>query len=567
MPKELRLSSVVCHPWGARRFGCSPSAAVVVGLTPEDCGSGSGGEQAERRSRAVHSIHMLDVKGRGAIGVDADTQSAADAFIAELRHWREVSGYSQKALAKLVGYDASYVSKVERGTVVPSRSFAQAADQHLHAGRALIRRWKDLHETPASGSSTRHADHLPVPVDDPQSAPGPALIVEHEHAELIYRDGIFRTRIRRRLQNVGVEPVTQYLIRIAVDRYPGDPDRSNQLYRDHPLTWEEIGLAARCGDEPMTWRVKHDRDAFKELWLLFENCDGKFPLYPGEAAWIEYIYTVCADKWGPWWQRAIRLPTRRVSMLLDFPADLQPVVWGMETSMSAESTAFRTPIVRDESDGRALFTWSTEEPPLHAWYRVEWRFKVAEEPSGMEAASPSDVMRSLGIIQEGEPILYEVARRFELPGEAEDARRVVAQLVSTLERVGRVHRFSKGMGLAAPQIDIGRAAAVVRGPDGRTLTLLNPRLIDQSAADDEQYEGCLSFFDLRGRVTRSLVIEVEHHEIDGTVRITEFERGLARLVAHEIDHLHGTLYRSRMRLGEEPIPVSQYKGTGRQWRY
>jgi len=255
-------------------------------------------------------------------------------------------------------------------------------------------------------------------------------------------------------------------------------------------------------------------------------------------------------------------------MLLDFPADLQPVVWGMETSMSAESTAFRTPIVRQEANGRVLFTWSTEDPPLHARYRIEWKFKATPEERGdVETASPSDTMRALGIMQEGELILSEVARRFDLPGEAEDARRVVAQLVATLERVGQVHKFSKGMGLAAPQIGIGRAAAVVRSPDGTTLTLLNPRIIDQSAEEDEQYEGCLSFFDVRGRVPRPLVIEVEHQDTDGTACITEFPRSLARLVAHEIDHLQGTLYRSRMQPGVEPIPVSQYKGTGRQWRY
>jgi peptide deformylase len=51
------------------------------------------------------------------------------------------------------------------------------------------------------------------------------------------------------------------------------------------------------------------------------------------------------------------------------------------------------------------------------------------------------------------------------------------------------------------------------------------------------------------------------------VQITEFQHGLARLVAHEIDHVHGALYRSRMRPGAEPIPVSQYKGTGQQWSY
>ncbi|MFB9726764.1 peptide deformylase [Haloechinothrix salitolerans] len=185
----------------------------------------------------------------------------------------------------------------------------------------------------------------------------------------------------------------------------------------------------------------------------------------------------------------------------------------------------------------------------------------------MKTLSPAEQMRSLGIAQEGETILSETARYFDLSAEAEDARRVVAQLVSTLERVGQVHTFAKGMGLAAPQINIGRAAAVIHPPEGDTITLLNPRIIDQASETDEQYEGCLSFFDVRGMVPRPLRIEVEHQDANGTLRITEFERGMARLVAHEIDHLNGVLYRERMRPGVEPIPVAQYKGTGQSWRY
>ena len=57
---------------------------------------------------------------------------------------------------------------------------------------------------------------------------------------------------------------------------------SNLLYREGPLRLEGMGLSAPWGDEVLSWRVKHDRDAFNELWLLFENGDGRFPLYPGE---------------------------------------------------------------------------------------------------------------------------------------------------------------------------------------------------------------------------------------------------------------------------------------------
>ncbi|MBX6389382.1 MAG: peptide deformylase, partial [Frankia sp.] len=60
---------------------------------------------------------------------------------------------------------------------------------------------------------------------------------------------------------------------------------------------------------------------------------------------------------------------------------------------------------------------------------------------------------------------------------------------------------------------------------------------------------------------------VEHAEVDGTRRITVFEKGLARLVAHEVDHLDGRLYTDRMRPGVEPIPLEQYRGTGSAWTY
>jgi peptide deformylase len=493
---------------------------------------------------------------------------AVTAFIAELRHWRKSAGYSQKALAPLVGYTPSYISKVESGSVAASRSFAEAADQHLHAGHALIRRWREMHDALASAGGDR-ARHEEEPGPEPLTAIGYDLLIEHEQASLTYRDGVYETRIRRLLRNASSQPVTRYLVRIAADKYPGDPERSNQLYREDPLTWEEIGLLADCGGEPMSWAVKQDRDASKEVWLLFENEDGKFPLYPGETAWISYVYTVRFGKWGPWWQRAIRLPTRRLSMTLAFPARFQPAVWGMETSMTAEALPFRTPIARQEEDDQVVFTWSTEEPPLHARYRIEWKFRAPghEEAAEVKTASPSEVMRSLDIAQEGDQVLGEAARPFDLPAEAEDARRVVAQLVSSLERVSRVHNFSKGMGLAAPQIHISRAAAVVRTPEGATITLLNPQVSDESTEDDEQYEGCLSFFDVRGKVPRPLAIEVEHQEVDGTTRITTFEHGLARLVSHEIDHLLGVLYRERMRPGVTPIPVATYRGTGQQWTY
>ncbi|WP_435193319.1 peptide deformylase [Streptomyces sp. NRRL F-5630] len=182
---------------------------------------------------------------------------------------------------------------------------------------------------------------------------------------------------------------------------------------------------------------------------------------------------------------------------------------------------------------------------------------------------PSRQMRDLGVVQEGAPILAEPARAFDLPAEREAAEEVVEKLFTAMERIGQVHPFAKGMGLAAPQIGIGRAAAIVRpaSADAPAIVLLNPRITDRSDETDEQFEGCLSFFDVRGMVPRPLWITVEASTLDGQVATTTYERGIARLIHHEIDHLDGMLYTGRMAVGAEPIPVEQYRQTGRAWAY
>jgi transcriptional regulator with XRE-family HTH domain len=334
-----------------------------------------------------------------------------------LKHWRDVRGLSQKALAKKVGYTPSYVSKVESGQQRPSIAFAKQADTVLHAGGALRRAYHEferhLHDEPAA-----HHRHVGTSVSHHADGNPASLIVEHDDAELRYDGRIYHAFQRRKLHNASNEPITRYLMRISVDHYPGNPERSNQLYRMNPLTWDELNLRALNDGRPMRWKVKHDRDAFKEVWLLFENEDGRFPLYPGETTWIEYDYTVSEEKWGPWYQRTVRLPTKRLSVRLVFPTEVDPAVWGIETTMTAEALPFRTAINQDRTDDHITFSWATDDPPLHARYRLEWKFRAHdEEPM---TTTPSETMRSIGIVQEGDLILNQPARPFDLPREAED---------------------------------------------------------------------------------------------------------------------------------------------------
>ncbi|GLZ79607.1 hypothetical protein Afil01_44140 [Actinorhabdospora filicis] len=226
-----------------------------------------------------------------------------------------------------------------------------------------------------------------------------------------------------------------------------------------------------------------------------------------------------------------------------------------------------TAIQRTEAGGRSVFTWATTSPELHDRYKLEWNFRdMSAEPA--TPSRPSETMAALGIVQAGENILRRTARPFRLPEEADHARRVIDDLIASCERVARAHTFGKGMGIAAPQIGIDRAAAIAYTPGAPgPIVLLNPRITETAGDIDQQYEGCLSFFDVRCHIPRPRTIHVEHTTPDGTQTITIFHDGIARLVAHEVDHLHGILCSDHLPAGVAPTPIEEYCGIGSAWDY
>lgn len=270
---------------------------------------------------------------------------AADQFVSALAQWRVERGMTKKQLAARMGFDPSYVSHVEGRRHKPTEDFARRAEAVLGAGGAIWQRFQEYDEL----RHARGAMHRDPPVPAQWLPPGTGLVVEREVAELAYIGGGYRCRVSRSLYNAGVEAVTRYLVKIAVDRYPNDPPGSNRHHREHPLTFDDMDVHAVAGEgdaaEPMQWRVKLDRDAAKEIWLLFANDRGQFPLYPGERTTIEYAYTVGEEKWGQWFQRAVRLPTRSLTVRLNFPEHFEPQVWGVEVSLNAE-VPVRSPLER-----------------------------------------------------------------------------------------------------------------------------------------------------------------------------------------------------------------------------
>lgn len=106
-----------------------------------------------------------------------------------------------------------------------------------------------------------------------------------------------------------------------------------------------------------------------------------------------------------------------------------------------------------------------------------------------------------------------------------------------------------GIGLAAPQVGRTERLAVVdisagAEPDG-LLVLVNPVVLHEEGEvrDDE---GCLSFPDLMLVVPRPERVVVEAQDLEGKTFRVEAEDLLARCLHHEIDHLDGVLFLSRV---------------------
>jgi transcriptional regulator with XRE-family HTH domain len=306
-------------------------------------------------------------------------ERATDEFAARLTRLRTERGLSKRALAAAMGFDPSYVSHVEGRRHRPTEDFARRAENVLDSGGAIWEAYTAYESVRESASVGR----LPAQRRDIDgwSVPGIGLIVEREDAAIGLRNDRFHIAIRRALHNVGTEPIVRFPVHIRVDRFPAHPRRSARTHHGSPLSWSELGFSARRlaadGSDPdvLTWRASHDSDAVKELWLQFANDDGQFPLYPGQRTTIEYSFHVGTDKWGPWFQRAIRMPTNELRVELDFPADTQVAVWGTVSSLAAEGAPLSTPIQVTQDAERMTFTWSVRAPILGARYRFEWRLR------------------------------------------------------------------------------------------------------------------------------------------------------------------------------------------------
>jgi peptide deformylase len=180
----------------------------------------------------------------------------------------------------------------------------------------------------------------------------------------------------------------------------------------------------------------------------------------------------------------------------------------------------------------------------------------------------------LKLVQVGEAVLRGQARpltRQEVT--SEEIKRLISDMRETMYD-------APGVGLAAPQIGLPLQLAVIEDREDYLKSIppaelsekerspvpfhviINPQI--EFVGDDtvQFFEGCLSLNGFSALVPRSRAVRVTYlneHAQEHSVLATGW---YARILQHEIDHLHGTLYIDKMR----PRSFASVENLTRFWK-
>ncbi len=160
--------------------------------------------------------------------------------------------------------------------------------------------------------------------------------------------------------------------------------------------------------------------------------------------------------------------------------------------------------------------------------------------------------RPLPIVAAGDPVLRQPAPDYdgELPAD---------MLTALINAMRETMHAAPGVGLAAPQVGLGVRIAVLedsaqvrpeiavareRRPTPFRV-LVNPTYAPVGDERAAAYEGCLSVPGYQAVVHRSRVIRLTGWDETGAALKEQVTGWAARIIAHETDHLNGTLYLDR----------------------
>ena len=172
-------------------------------------------------------------------------------------------------------------------------------------------------------------------------------------------------------------------------------------------------------------------------------------------------------------------------------------------------------------------------------------------------------MSILKVARMGHPVLRAKAR----PVEKSEIR--AASMQKLIDDMLDTMREYHGVGLAAPQVHEGLRLFVALLDSGdedddasreppEPIAIINPEITVVDPVVVEDWEGCLSIPDIRGRVPRAREITVRALDRQGG-RIELRAHGFpARVMLHETDHLDGVLFIDLMKSFESLTFLDEY---------
>jgi peptide deformylase len=169
-------------------------------------------------------------------------------------------------------------------------------------------------------------------------------------------------------------------------------------------------------------------------------------------------------------------------------------------------------------------------------------------------------MSILKVARMGHPVLRTKARALDR-GEVKSP--AVQQLIDDM--IDTMFEYH-GVGLAAPQVHESMRIFVASlsdtneddDTDAEPLVVINPEITVVNAETVDDWEGCLSIPEIRGRVPRPRAVKLRALNRKGDrveVNATEYS---ARVLQHEFDHLDGVLFFDRMRSLESLTFLDEY---------
>jgi peptide deformylase len=168
-------------------------------------------------------------------------------------------------------------------------------------------------------------------------------------------------------------------------------------------------------------------------------------------------------------------------------------------------------------------------------------------------------MSILKVARMGHPVLRARARPIER-GELKSAafQKLIDDMMETMAEY-------HGVGLAAPQVHEGVRLFVAQLDTGDDVSkrddpvaIINPEITPIGTDTVEDWEGCLSIPDIRGRVPRAREIRIRALDRKGARLELTANDYPARVIQHETDHLDGVLFFDRMRRFDSLTFLDEY---------